>query len=112
MELAGRLRDGGLTPTALRAFEDARLDRVRQVADSEWVSLECPTATLLSKDARIDLCAASRRLGLGASRAWCCHLCDDDGGEIWQSRERLGSMCFDVAMFGGPPSGHSLFCCM
>lgn len=37
-ELASQLRLHGLTEKALRAFEDARIERCKRVADSEWVS--------------------------------------------------------------------------
>lgn len=38
-ELGLQLRACGLTPRALRAYEDSRLGRLQRVADLEWASL-------------------------------------------------------------------------
>jgi 2-polyprenyl-6-methoxyphenol hydroxylase-like FAD-dependent oxidoreductase len=37
-ELAWQLATHGLNPEALRAFEAARVNRMKRVADTEWVS--------------------------------------------------------------------------
>ena len=37
-ELALQLAAHGLTPAALRAYEAARVHRIKRVADTEWVS--------------------------------------------------------------------------